>query len=89
MFKEKNKIEKMSLITLTDGGSNHSFNEKMLMTDKGIHGVNMGYNPPVIKVGKKQYTFKNHRDHHRSHNTTGLLLDVLKEHTIYQQLVSM
>ena len=79
MFKDKHKIEKMSLVTLTDGGANHAFNEKMLMTDKGISGVNMGYNPPVIKVGKKQYTFKNHKDHYRSHNTTGLLLDIIKK----------
>tara|TARA_R100001460_G_scaffold47746_1_gene85568 strand:+ start:20 stop:748 length:729 start_codon:yes stop_codon:yes gene_type:complete len=79
MFKEKNKIEKMSLITLTDGGSNHTFSEKMMMGDKGLTGINMGYNPPVIKVGKRQYTFKNHKDHYRSHNTTGLLLDVIKK----------
>jgi len=79
MFKDKHKIEKMSLVTLTDGGANHTFNEKMLMTDKGMNGINMGYNPPVIKVGKKQYTFKNHKDHYRSHNTTGLLLDIIKK----------
>ena len=78
MFKDKNKIEKMSLITLTDGGANHTFNEKKLMTDKGLQSVNMGYNPPVIKVGKKQYTFKDKKDHYRSHNTTGLLLDLIK-----------
>ena len=78
IFKDKNKIEKMSLITLTDGGANHSFNEKSLMTTKGLQNVNMGYNPPVIKVGKKQFTFKNHKDHYRSHNTTGLLLDIIK-----------
>ena len=78
MFKDKNKIEKMSLITLTDGGANHTFNEKKLMTDKGLQSVNMGYNPPVIKVGKKQYTFKDRKDHYRSHNTTGLLLDLIK-----------
>ena len=78
MFKEKNKIEKMSLITLTDGGSNHTFSEKKLMGDKGLQTTPMGYNPPVIKVGKKQFTFKNHKTHHGSHNTTGLLLDVIK-----------
>ena len=48
------------------------------MGDKGLQTTPMGYNPPVIKVGKKQFTFKNHKTHHGSHNTTGLLLDVIK-----------
>ena len=79
MFKEKNKIEKMSLITLTDGGANHTFSEKMMMNSKGLNSINMGYNPSVIKVGKKQYTFKDKKSHYRSHNTTGLLLDIIKK----------
>ena len=62
IFKDKNRIEKMSLITLTDGGANSSFNDKMMDTGKGLDAVNQGYNQPVIKVGKKQYTIKN-RDH--------------------------
>ncbi len=79
MFKERNKIEKMSLITLTDGGANHTFSEKMMMDGKGLNNVNMGYNPPVIKVGKRQYTFKHSKHFYRSHNTTGLLLDIIRK----------
>ena len=33
LFKDKNRIEKMSLITLTDGSVNSSFNDKMMDTD--------------------------------------------------------
>ena len=37
IFKDRNRIEKMSLITLTDGGSsNSSFNDKMMDTSNGL-----------------------------------------------------
>ena len=79
IFKDKNRIEKMSLITLTDGGANSSFNDKMMDTSNGLDAINMGYNKPVIKVGKKQYTIKNKDHYYRSSINTGLLLDIIKK----------
>jgi hypothetical protein len=79
MFKDKNRIEKMSLITLTDGGANSSFNNKMMDTGKGLNEISMGYNKPVIRVGKKQYTIKNKDSYYRSSVNTGLLLDIIKK----------
>ena len=34
----------------------------MMDTSNGLDAVNMGYNKPVIRVGKKQYTIKE-KDH--------------------------
>jgi hypothetical protein len=79
IFKDKNRIEKMSLITLTDGGANASFNDKMIDTGKGLDAVPQGYNNPVIKVGKKQFTLKSKDHFYRSYITTGLLLDIIKK----------
>jgi hypothetical protein len=79
LFKDKNRIEKMSLITLTDGGANSSFNNKMMDTGKGLNEIPMGYNKPVIRVGKKQYTIKNKDHYYRSSVNTGLLLDIIKK----------
>ena len=79
IFKDRNRIEKMSLITLTDGGANSSFNDKMMDTGNGLDANPMGYNQPVIKVGKKQYTIKNKDHFYRSSITTGLLLDIIKK----------
>ena len=39
IFKDRNRIEKMSLITLTDGGVNSSFNNKMMDTSNGLDTV--------------------------------------------------
>ena len=79
IFKDKNRIEKMSLITLTDGGANSSFNDKMMDTSNGLDAVPMGYNKPVIKFGKKQFTIKNKDHYYRSSVNTGLLLDIIKK----------
>ena len=78
IFKNKNKIEKMSLITLTDGGANWSFG--YTMGDNGRE-KDQG-NIPVIKVGKKRYT-TNGKSYFRSCEYTGLLLDIIRtEHNI-------
>ena len=78
IFKNKNKIEKMSLITLTDGGANWSFGNTM--GDNGAE-KNQG-NIPVIKVGKKRYS-TNGKSYFRSCEYTGLLLDIIRtEHNI-------
>jgi hypothetical protein len=81
LFKNKNKIEKMSLITLTDGGANYSFSYKV--GDDGNESV-MNSGKPVIKVGKKQYTLPdNNMDYYSSDIYTGLLLDIIrKRHNI-------
>jgi len=81
IFKNKNKIEKMSLITLTDGGANWSFS--CTVGDDGNESP-MNSGKPVIKVGKKQYTLPNNdMDYYSSDIYTGLLLDIIrKRHNI-------
>ena len=78
LFKNKNKIEKLSLITLTDGGANFSFGHTMgdngeLILDKNYDSI------PVIKVGKKQYTVNDKRDHYSGEMYTGILLDIIRQ----------
>jgi len=80
IFKNKNKIEKMSVITLTDGGANWSFGSTMGDDDKVNHDAHG--NTPVIKIGKKSYSTKGEK-YFRSDEYTGLLLDILRtEHQI-------
>jgi hypothetical protein len=76
MFKNKNKIEKMSLITLTDGGANFSFGNTM--GDEGVE-VPTDHGKPVIKVGKKQYTVADEGTYYSSDIYTGLLLDIIRQ----------
>jgi len=76
MFKNKNKIEKMSLITLTDGGANFTFGSTV--GDDGKE-VNSGHGKPVIKVGKKQYTVADEGRYYSSDIYTGLLLDIIRQ----------
>ena len=76
MFKNKNKIEKMSLITLTDGGANFSFGNTM--GDEGVE-VPTEHGKPVIKVGKKQYTVTDEGRYYSSDIYTGLLLDIIRQ----------
>ena len=80
IFKNKNKIEKMSVITLTDGGANWSFGSTMGDDNKVNHD---GYGDiPVIKIGKKSYSTKG-KGIYRSDQYTGLLLDILRtEHQV-------
>jgi len=76
MFKNKNKIEKMSLITLTDGGANFSFSS---ISGDGGTEVPSGHGKPVIKVGKKQYTVADEGRYYSSDIYTGLLLDIIRQ----------
>ena len=77
IFKNKNKIEKLSVITLTDGGANWCFESTMGDDGKSIieHGAT-----PVIKIGKKSYMNNPKSNHfYRSGEYTGLLLDILRQ----------
>ena len=76
IFKNKNKIEKMSVITLTDGGANWCFGSTM--GDDGKSNIQHG-STPVIKVGKKSYTTKTNDRFYRSGEYTGLLLDIIRQ----------
>ena len=76
IFKNKNKIEKMSVITLTDGGANWCFGSTM--GDDGKSNIQHG-STPVIKVGKKSYTTPTDGRFYRSNEYTGLLLDIIRQ----------
>jgi hypothetical protein len=76
IFKNKNKVEKMSVITLTDGGANWCFGSTM--GDDGKSNIQHG-STPVIKVGKKSYTTKDNDRFYRSGEYTGLLLDIIRQ----------
>jgi hypothetical protein len=76
IFKNKNKIEKMSVITLTDGGANWCFGSTM--GDDGKSNIQHG-STPVIKVGKKSYTSKDNDRFYRNGEYTGLLLDIIRQ----------
>ena len=76
VFKAKNKIEKMSVITLTDGGANWCFGSTM--GDDGKSNIQHG-STPVIKVGKKSYTTPTDGRFYRSNEYTGLLLDIIRQ----------
>ena len=95
MFKNKYRIEKMTFITLTDGGANSSSN-KVVGDDyvgrdqwdraaekSGVKIANTSYDKQlVIKDGKKYYTAKDSVNRYRS-DYTGLLLDIIrKKHNI-------
>jgi len=76
MFKKKYNIEKMTFITLTDGGANSNYGtEKVVNTEKGLGVEKTSAGTPVITMGKKQYTVE---DNYFSGQMTTLLLDVLK-----------
>jgi hypothetical protein len=77
MFKKKYNIEKMTFITLTDGGANSNYGtETITNTEKGMSILkSSGRGTPVITIGKKQYTV----DNVYYGEMTNLLLDVLKE----------
>jgi len=76
VFKNKNKIEKMSVITLTDGGANWCFGSTM--GDDNKTDIQHG-STPVIKVGKKSYTTPTDGRFYRSNEYTGLLLDIIRQ----------
>jgi len=93
MFKQKYSIEKMTFITLTDGGANYCGDRKVIENKDGkmeaVHKdelVATKKTPDdryvsvknVIKIGKKQYVNSDHRS-----GLTGMLLQIIqKEHGI-------
>ena len=76
VFKSRNKVEKMSVITLTDGGANWCFGSTM--GDDNKSDIQHG-STPVIKVGKKSYTTPTDGRFYRSNEYTGLLLDIIRQ----------
>ena len=52
---------------------------EVIKAAEGLNEIPMGYNKPVIRVGKKQYTIKNKDHYYRSSVNTGLLLDIIKK----------
>jgi len=77
MFKQKYNIEKMTFITLTDGGANSNYGtEKVVNTEKGLSVEKTSSGTPIITIGKKQYSVEDRFVY--GHMTT-LLLKVLKD----------
>ena len=87
MFKSKYSIEKMSLITLTDGYSNSMSRD---IHNREYKDWTRGWKPgdamiPVIKDGNKNYTLKKEKKefythtHYTSRDYTGLLITMLKK----------
>ena len=88
MFKQKYSIEKMTFITLTDGGANYCGDRKIIDKDGKLEAVHKDdlvatkKTPDdryvqvknVIKIGKKQYVHTDHRS-----GLTGLLLSIIQE----------
>ena len=92
LFKNKYNIEKMTFITLTDGGANYTGDRKVVvgednklvavhkedfLTEKKIGDRYISVKN-VIKIGKKQYV----NDEHRSGLTNLLLSIIQKEYNI-------
>src|SRR5210317_285602 len=76
MFKAKYNIEKMTFITLTDGGANSNYGvETIVNNEKGLTVEKTTGGTPVITIGKKQYT----TDNHFYGQLTTILLNVLKD----------
>ena len=75
MFKNKYSIEKMTFITLTDGGANHGGSDNIKVED-GKLGIKSGrYDDTlVLKVGKKKAykLLENKRRHQFSESECGM-----------------
>ena len=69
----------MTLITLTDGGANSSFNNKMMDTGKGLWKLIWVTIIQLSKLVKNNIHLKTKIDYYRSYITTGLLLDIIKK----------
>ena len=85
LFKSKYSIEKMNLITLTDGGGNGGNSEKMMYNDdKKLTGhLPDSYgNTDVLIYKKKNHTTKDENDlySYRSSSLTGTLLNLLRKY---------
>ena len=76
-FKQKYQVDKMSLITLTDGHSNNSNKNTYQTQDGKLTKTDNDWGAiPVLKLGAKQIKAKGN-DYYRN-STTGLLLEGLK-----------
>ena len=81
LFKNKYKIEKMNLITLTDGGGNHGNTDRMEYNDEYKRLVPSMSNgsTDVLIYKKKNHSTKDKRDYgYRSGSMTGALLNLLR-----------
>ena len=86
MFKNKYSIEKMSLVTLTDGYSNSMSRD---IHNREYKDWTRGWKPgdimvPIIKDGNKNYTLKKYKrgygnSHYSSRDYTGLFILMLKQ----------
>ena len=77
MFKQKYNIEKMTFITLTDGGANSNYGTETIVNgEKGLSIAKTSGGTPVVTIGKKQYSVEDKFIY--GHMTT-LLLKVLKD----------
>ena len=84
LFKNKYKIEKMNLITLTDGGGNYGNSETMKLDPEsntiiGTHPENQG-STDVMIYKKKYHSVKDEFYGYRSTGITGTLLDMLRKY---------
>ena len=84
LFKNKYKIEKMNLITLTDGGGNYGCSDTMAYDPEtkkmiGTHPENQG-NTDVMIYKKKYHSVKDEFYGYRSTGITGTLLDMLRKY---------
>src|SRR5210317_230945 len=76
MFKQKYNIEKMTFITLTDGGANSNYGTETIANgEKGLSILKTSGGTPIVTIGKKQYSVEDKFVY--GHMTT-LLLTVLK-----------
>ena len=84
LFKNKYKIEKMNLITLTDGGGNYGCSDTMAYDPEtkkmiGTHPENQG-NTDVMIYKKKYHSVKDEFYGYRSTGITGTLLNMLRNY---------
>ena len=84
LFKNKYKIEKMNLITLTDGGGNYGCSDTMAYDPEtkqmvGTHPENQG-NTDVMIYKKKYHSVKDEYYGYRSTGITGTILNMLRKY---------
>ena len=84
LFKNKYKIEKMNLITLTDGGGNYGCSETMQYDSEskqliGTHPENQG-STDVMIYKKKYHSVKDEFYGYRSTGITGTILNMLRKY---------
>ena len=83
MFKAKYSIEKMNLITLTDGGGNYGSSDTMKYDEesKQLIGDNSGLGGDDVFIYKKKYhTVKDENYGYRTSGITGTILNLLRDY---------